>query len=92
MMDPPALIHLSQALRKELTGTGVKITEVLPGFVWTEGLEALLTDEGSKAAWRKFGLGDPQAGDGFASTLPHLLKLKQMLAPLKSPELIQYKD
>jgi len=51
-------------LRKELTGTGVRLTNILPGFVWTEGLQATLqwmqTDERSKENWRKFGLGEPQ--------------------------------
>jgi len=49
----------SDALRKELTGTGVRITNILPGFVWTEGLQWMLTDEKSRAEFTKFGFGNP---------------------------------
>ena len=35
------------------------MTNLLPGFVWTEGLQWLLNDEASRADWTKFGLGDP---------------------------------
>jgi len=50
----------SEALRKEITGSGVKVTNILPGYVWTEGLEFALTDETGKRACKNFGLGDPQ--------------------------------
>ena len=75
----------SEALRKELTGSGVgrgdhvdclilaqvRLTNILPGFVWTEGLrvgcwrgrmrcfQAMLTEESSREDFRRFGLGDP---------------------------------
>ena len=48
----------ADSLRKELTGTGVKLTNVLPGFVYTEGLEWLLNDERSKNAFKQFGFGE----------------------------------
>ena len=35
------------------------MTNVLPGFVYTEGLEWLLKDEKSMSAFKKFGLGEP---------------------------------
>ena len=37
----------------------MKVSNILPGFVWTEGLEAMLTDEASRGSCAKFGLGDP---------------------------------
>merc|ERR1711874_687 len=49
----------ADSIRKEVSGTGVKITNVLPGFVYTEGLEWMLKDEQSVGALKKFGLGDP---------------------------------
>jgi len=49
----------SDALRRELTGTGVRLTNILPGYVWTEGLQWMLSDERSRANFTKFGLGDP---------------------------------
>lgn len=48
----------ADSIRKEISGTGVKITNVLPGFVYTEGLEWLLKDEKSMSAFKKFGLGE----------------------------------
>merc|ERR1719158_917879 len=41
----------SDALRRELTGTGVKLTNILPGFVWTEGLQRMLTDPDQSKNW-----------------------------------------
>lgn len=49
----------AESIRKEISGTGVKITNILPGFVYTEGLDWLLNDEKSISAFRKFGLGEP---------------------------------
>jgi len=48
----------ADSLRQELKGTGIKITNVLPGWVYTEGLEWLLNDEKSVNALKKFGLGE----------------------------------
>ena len=48
----------AESIRKELSGSKVKLTNVLPGCVYTEGLEKMLTDEKTNAAFKKFGLGE----------------------------------
>lgn len=47
------------ALRMELKGSGVKISNVQPGFIWTEGLARCLRDEKMRAAMIKHNLADP---------------------------------
>eukprot|EP00088_Acartia_fossae_P036953 TRINITY_DN38148_c0_g1_i1.p1 TRINITY_DN38148_c0_g1~~TRINITY_DN38148_c0_g1_i1.p1 ORF type:complete len:269 (+),score=65.58 TRINITY_DN38148_c0_g1_i1:39-809(+) len=49
-----------QCLRMELKGTKIKITNVLPGFVWTDGLERTLRDPVQAKAMKDMGLGDPE--------------------------------
>ena len=44
--------------RKELQGSSVRLVNVLPGFVDTEGLVASLTDERQAGVIREFGLGE----------------------------------
>ena len=48
----------TDAIRKEISGGGVKLTNVLPGYVFTEGLDWLFHDEKSMNAFKKFGLGE----------------------------------
>jgi len=48
-----------KSLRLELKGTNVRITNMLPGFIWTDGLERTLKNEVQRAAMEKFGFGDP---------------------------------
>jgi len=49
-----------QALRMELKNTNIKITNILPGFVWTDGLERTLRDPVQAKAMKDLGLGDPE--------------------------------
>merc|ERR1711915_1170738 len=49
----------SESLRRELQGSGVKVTNVLPGFVWSEGLEKALKEEDKQELFKKYGYGDP---------------------------------
>jgi len=49
-----------KSLRLELKGTNVRITNVLPGFIWTDGLERTLRQEDQRRAMEKFGFGDPE--------------------------------
>jgi len=49
-----------QALRMELKNTKIKITNILPGFVWTDGLEKTLRDPVQAKAMKEMGLGDPE--------------------------------
>ena len=48
----------TDAIRKEISGGGVKLTNVLPGYVFTEGLDWLFHDEKSMNAFKEFGLGE----------------------------------
>merc|ERR1712215_183339 len=42
------------ALRKELRGAGIKITQVEPGAVWTEGVERIMEDKKFREIHEKF--------------------------------------
>merc|ERR1711892_1525573 len=48
----------TDAIRKEISGGRVKLTNVLPGYVFTEGLDWLFHDEKSMHAFKEFGLGE----------------------------------
>ena len=37
----------------------LQVTNIQPGYVYTEGLERMLREEGSRAALEQFGLGEP---------------------------------
>ena len=43
--------------RKEIMGTGVKLINVQPGFVNTEGCRAVFSDEYSRGVMEEFGYG-----------------------------------
>ena len=48
----------SQSIRKEVAGSDVRIVNILPGFVDTEGLQATLTHENQVKVIRDFGIGE----------------------------------
>ena len=48
----------SQSLRKELQGSPLRLVNILPGFVDTEGLQAMLTDEKQVGVMKDFGMGE----------------------------------
>jgi len=49
-----------KSLRMELKGSNVRITNVLPGFIWTDGLAGSLRNGKEAEAMKKFGFGDPE--------------------------------
>jgi len=48
----------TSSLRQEIKGTGVKVINILPGFVDTEGLREVFTDEYSAGVMKEYGYGD----------------------------------
>lgn len=49
-----------QSLRMELKNTNIKITNILPGFIWTDGLERTLRDPEQAQKMKETGLGDAE--------------------------------
>jgi len=49
-----------QSLRMELKGTDIRITNVLPGFIWTDGIASTMNNPVEREAMQKFGFGDPE--------------------------------